>query len=150
VLLLNECLLLLLFLSLSTQSGNFWMHSRISAGSDTVKRYVLLVLHWCLTVILLYPFKIKYLFCWKQFISMEFYLGKSVAAAVIRNPEGKLFTNNLCYSVLKHSCRVIYLIITKHVTSVSATVLLKPGVSVATCFHVSTSSSGRKFSLCSS
>jgi hypothetical protein len=28
VLLLNECLLLLLFISLSTQSGNFWIHPR--------------------------------------------------------------------------------------------------------------------------
>jgi hypothetical protein len=28
VLLLNECLLLLLFISLSTQSGNFWIHLR--------------------------------------------------------------------------------------------------------------------------
>jgi hypothetical protein len=28
VLLLNECLLLLLFISLPTQSGNFWLHPR--------------------------------------------------------------------------------------------------------------------------
>jgi hypothetical protein len=30
VLLVNECLFLLLFISLSTQSGNFWIHPRIS------------------------------------------------------------------------------------------------------------------------
>jgi hypothetical protein len=32
VLHLDECLLLLAYISLSTQSGNFWIHSRTSAG----------------------------------------------------------------------------------------------------------------------
>jgi len=32
-LLLSECLLLLLFISLLTQSGNFWIHPRTGVGS---------------------------------------------------------------------------------------------------------------------
>jgi hypothetical protein len=40
VLLLNECLLLLLFISLSTQSGNFWIHPRISTNASYFFRSV--------------------------------------------------------------------------------------------------------------
>jgi hypothetical protein len=34
VLLLNECLFLLLFISLSIQSGNFWIHPQTSTGTN--------------------------------------------------------------------------------------------------------------------
>jgi len=33
MLFLNECLLLFLFISLSTQSGNFWIHPRTSQAT---------------------------------------------------------------------------------------------------------------------
>jgi hypothetical protein len=39
MLLLNECLLLLLFISLSTQSGNFWILPRKSRSHYHIKVY---------------------------------------------------------------------------------------------------------------